>query len=125
MWRGRHSRKGVGLSGSLIGYRRRFHSSTRAGARSLRSDRLWRTADASAFYRQGNVNAQSSRDRRRVRRERLEISSLRALFGESGLFIKILKKLKFNRFIYFLMKISNLIKLTKRNDKKFKTITAR
>ena len=69
-----------------------FWLADRLPPRSLQcSDRLWRTADASALHRRGNANAQSSRDSRRARRKRLGISSLLALFGESGLFIKISK----------------------------------
>ena len=49
---------------------------------------MWTQAGASALHRRGNANAQSSRNSRRARRERLKIRSLRALFRESGLILK-------------------------------------
>ena len=42
------------------------------------------TADAWAFHRRVNANAQSSLDSRQAHRERLGISSLQALLGEAG-----------------------------------------
>ena len=42
-----------------------------------------------AFHTRKNANAQLNRDSRQARRQRLEICSLRAMLGETGLFIKI------------------------------------
>ena len=77
LWRGQRSREGVTLSGSRFGYRHMFDPSTRSGARSLPCLRQpVGTADAWGFHRRPIANAQSSRDSRQARRERLGISSL-------------------------------------------------
>ena len=86
---------GSWVSGSLIGYRP-VSTPVLVLALVVRSDSdsLWMSSDdavGAASTRRGSADAQQSRGSRRAHRGCLGFSSLQALFGASGLFIKISK----------------------------------